>query len=65
MEIGLKCEGILRVSGPSTDVKKLKESLLKGEEVKLETIDIHIVVGALKSLLAEMEGTNHISSRKC
>lgn len=53
---GTKTEGILRISGNTTEVRDLKLELVKGEERSLSNYDVHTVSGVLKGILRELPG---------
>jgi hypothetical protein len=53
--LGIKEEGIFRLSGSSTHIKELRESVDRGEELDLTPVrDEHVVTGLLKLYFREL-----------
>ncbi|KYQ92525.1 putative protein serine/threonine kinase [Tieghemostelium lacteum] len=54
LEMHLNEEGLLRISGSSTEIQELKTSIHKGESVDYTSRDPHAVTGILKLFLREL-----------
>ncbi|GFU16184.1 rac GTPase-activating protein 1 [Nephila pilipes] len=52
---GLKDVGLYRMSGTEREVKDLKEKLLKGKNLNLNKVDVHVICGAMKEFLRSLK----------